>query len=224
LYNPAEPLKLPKQPSTLPKGVMTEEQIELMLSQADINTAIGFRNRTVMEVLYSTGIRSSELCKLQLKDIDLIQMRIHVQGAKNREERILPLGEIACNYLKEYQSQARSKLASRAAAFGHKPDPDKLFLSKSGQPMLTRTVTRIVQDYRKKAGLPANVTAHSFRHSCATHMLKRGADIRYIQELLGHRSISSTQIYTRVEPIDLKVMHQKFHPREQFEEKEYDFE
>lgn len=214
LYNPAAVLKTPKRHRELPRGVMNEQEVEKLLNQANTETLLGFRNRTLLEVLYSTAIRIGELCRLTLQDTDLVQSRLVIRKTKTREDRVVPLGEIACDYVREYVTHIRPQLSARASVYGHEPHPSALFLSKSGKALRSEPVRAMVRDYNKRAGVTRHVTPHSFRHSCATHMLKHGADIRYIQELLGHRCIKSTQVYTHVEPVDLKKIHHQCHPRE----------
>jgi len=199
--DPSSSLRLPKKPQTLP-DTMTLAEVEKLLEQPDTSTVLGFRNRTIMEVLYATGIRNHELCNLTIYDLNQDELRILGKGGK---ERIVPLGEIAANYLQEYVKSYRPKLRKNESF---------LFLSRTGKKINITDLTMMIRHYVQKAGILKRITPHTFRHTCATHMLQGGADIRYIQILLGHGSITSTQIYTHVDVSDLKEAHKKFHPRE----------
>ena len=207
LFDPAASIKLPKKEKKLPEVVLSEKQVELLLDQPDTGTPLGFRDRTMLEVLYASGIRNTELRKLSIYDIDTDQLRLIVRQGKNAKDRIVPLGEIAADYVKEYLLTVRPELNGE-------PGNTTLFLSKNGKILTKANLVWIIRKYAEKADLPPDVTPHSLRHSCATHMLKRGADIRYIQQMLGHASVATTQIYTQVEDKDLKAVHRRCHPRE----------
>jgi integrase/recombinase XerD len=207
ITNPSVALSLPKKRKSLPKGVLSEQQIEKLLEQPDTADPIGFRDRTILEVLYATGIRNSELRSLCVYDIDLKELQITVRKGKNAKDRVLPLGEIAADYLAEYFLTVRPKLNINETN-------QLLFISKNGRKITQANLVWIITKYVKKASLKGNITPHSLRHSCATHMLRHGADLRYVQEMLGHSSVATTQIYTRVEVGDLKAIHRRCHPRE----------
>ena len=209
LLDPSTDLVLPKKPKHLPKGVMSEQQVEKLLEQPDVSTSLGFRDRTLLEVLYATGLRNTELRNLALYDLDLPNLRLTVRQGKNAKDRVLPLGEIAADYLKEYLQTARLELNKN-------PEQQLLFVSKHGKQITQANLVWITRKYVKQAGL-VGFTPHSLRHSCATHMLRGGADLRYVQEMLGHASVETTQIYTQVEVKDLQAMHRKYHPRERFD-------
>lgn len=200
--DPTSALVLPKKPHTLP-DVMTIEEVIKVLEVPNTKKPIGFRNRTILEVLYATGMRISELVNLDVYDIESDE--IHIRQGKGLKDRIVPLGEIALDYVREYVKIIRPKLAKDTLA---------LFVSKSGRRMNMVDLLMMVRECGEKAGLAKRITPHTLRHTCATHMLQGGADIRYIQILLGHGSIKSTQVYTHVEISDLKEIHHKYHPRE----------
>ncbi len=206
LFDLSAALNLPKKRRGLPKGVMSEQQVEKLLEQPKINTTLGFRDRTILETLYSCGIRNSELRNLAVYDVDLKQLQLMVRKGKNAKDRVVPLGEIAADFIHEYLISARPKLT--------REETEKLFISKNGLQITKANLIWMFKKYVKKAGLQAQYTPHSLRHSCATHMLRAGADIRYIQELLGHASVATTQLYTKVEVADLRAMHRQCHPRE----------
>lgn len=207
LYDPTQEIELPKRKKNLPKDIMTKKEVFRLLSKPDPDTPLGLRDRAIMEVLYSTGIRSSELRTLTVYDIDYLNGDLRVVKGKNAKDRVIPIGEIAGNYVEEYIKHARPELTQDS---GEKT----LFLTKNGRPINHSNLIWIIKKYVKKAKLKKNITTHSFRHTCATHLLKNRAPIRHIQEILGHYSLETTQIYTRVEVSDLKKVHARCHPRE----------
>jgi integrase/recombinase XerD len=225
LVDPSADLILPKKPKELPKGVLSEQQVEILLEQPDVSTTLGFRDRTILEVLYAAGVRNTELripkCKCRDYDADLAQMRLTVRHGKNAKDRVVPLGEIACDYLREYLQTIRPELNKQQ-------NQQLLFLTKNGRQFTHSNLVTLVEKYVRRAGLQAcpeqgrrsHFTPHSLRHACATRMLRHGANLRYVQEMLGHESVATTQRYTKVEVSDLQRMHRKFHPRERLDESE----
>ena len=201
-------------PKTLPKGIMNKEQAMKLLQQSPITTPLGFRDRAIMEVLYSTGLRAGELCRLTLYDLDLQTRMIRVLKGKGKKDRVVPIGKVACGYLSEYIKTVRSILACPEPGRRDKQNNSLVFLSVTGHKLWTHDLGRIIKTYRDKAGLPENITTHSLRHSWATEMLKGGASIRHVQELLGHANITTTQIYTHVVGTDLKKAHARTAPSE----------
>jgi integrase/recombinase XerD len=171
-----------------------------------VKTTLGLRDRAILELFYATGIRNAELITLRVQDLSLESRQIVVTG-KGNKERAVPLGRIAHTWLLRYLAEARPKLARRYA-------PDQVFLTRRGRPFARANLCQMVRNRAKSAGLPACTGPHSLRHTCATHLLQAGADIRFIQELLGHVSLSTTQVYTHVDITDLKKVHAAFHPRE----------
>jgi integrase/recombinase XerD len=207
--DPTVDLELPKRPKTLPKNILTKKEMGKLLELPDLSTPFGIRDRAIMEVFYSTGIRVSELCDLTLNDIDLVRGELRVNQGKNAKDRVVPLGEVACDYLNFYLRNARKRLASSGQSL--------LFVTKNGKRFHFTDLSHLISRYGQKAGLKKRIACHSLRHTCATHLLQGKADIRYIQELLGHASLATTQIYTKVEIADLKKVHHRCHPREQKE-------
>jgi integrase/recombinase XerD len=195
---------LPRHRRHLPRNVPTQEQMRKLLAQADSHTPLGLRDRAILETLYATGLRSEELRGLEVDDWDRQSNTLLVHG-KGSKERVVPLGRWVRPYLRRYLEKARPTLAGYPQGL--------LFVSKSGRHIARSNLAQLVRRYVKKAGL-VGVTVHSLRHACATHLLENGADIRYIQELLGHADLSATQIYTRVDIRSLKAAHHRFHPRE----------
>jgi integrase/recombinase XerD len=206
--NPAADLLVPKVAKTLPRKVLSVEEAERVLSQPDLSTPTGLRDRAILELFYSTGMRRSELVRLKLQDVDLDGRRVMVRQGKNRKDRLLPLGQRAAEWLRLYLGSARPRLAGQSA------EPH-LFLTLLGQSIRPVKLGDIVRQYFDKAGLPGIGACHVWRHTCATLMLDNGADIRMIQELLGHECLSSTQVYTRVSIGKLEQVHAATHPAEQ---------
>jgi integrase/recombinase XerD len=210
LADPTAALALPKQKDPLPKSVMTKSEMERVLNAPDVDTPLGLRNRTIMEVMYSTGIRNKEVRSLLLTDVNTREGEVHVREGKGGVPRVVPLGEVACRYVETYVQDARPRLLS------WKEDPGYLFIGRRGRKMDATSINHhIVQRSASEAGLKKHITAHGFRHTCATHMLRGRASLRHIQRLLGHKSLESTQIYLRVEVNDLKREMKRCHPREQ---------
>lgn len=207
LYDPTSTLEYPKPEYHLPRGILTRSEIKKLFRTPDIHTAFGLRDRTIMEIFYSTAIRLAELASIRLTDLDLEEGLLRVRG-KFRKERFVPIGNIAKKFIEFYLEKSRPLLTQdKRITF--------LFLSKKGKMIPTITINCFMRRYVKKAGIRKKfINCHSLRHSCATHMLEAGADVRYIQELLGHASLVTTQIYTRVAIRGLKKAHHKYHPRE----------
>jgi integrase/recombinase XerD len=210
LYDPAASLELPKRKGILPRSVLSKKEMARLLAAPDATTPLGLRDRAMLEVLYSTGIRNAELRALQLYDLDLDRGLLRINDGKNAKDRVVPLGEVACAFLREYLAEARPKLLSVRGGAGEA----KVFLSKNGRPLLPLGVIVPIHKHAKAAGIERPVTPHTLRHTFATHLLAGRADIRHIQAMLGHTSVATTQIYTRVEVTDLKAVHHRCHPRE----------
>jgi len=208
--DPATIIELPRVDRGLPTRLMNERELELFLDAADTTTPRGLRDRTIMEVLYSTGIRNNELCHLRLDDVDIKGGLVTVTHPKGGlgYQRVIPIGKVACEHIKRYVEESRPRLLSG------QEDSSYLFLNNLGRELRRTTLTAYMAMYRLKGNIKNKIGTHSFRVTCATAMLKNGADVRYIQQQLGHRSLRSTQIYTRVCPKDLKKVHQATHPRE----------
>jgi site-specific recombinase XerD len=196
--NPATSLIYPKLEKPLPK-FLTEEEVKKILEIPCGDDFISLRDKAILEFLYSTGARVSELVSLKRSDLDLIGGIIKVKG-KGRKERLLPLGEPAIESIKRYLDK-------------RKDNNPFLFVNQRGKPLTDRGVRLIVERYIKKVFLSLKVSPHTFRHSFATHLLNRGADLRSVQELLGHSSISTTQVYTHLTIDILKKIYDKAHPR-----------
>lgn len=203
--NPVAPIRTPKQEKRLPK-FLEMEQVKSLLEAPNDSTLLGARDRAMLEALYSTGIRVSELVGLNIEDIDFLGEAVVVRG-KGRKERVAPIGPTALTAIRRYL-ELRQRDA-RAASF----DPNALFVNKHGQRLSTRSVRRKLDKYLTQVGLDPDISPHTLRHTFATHMLNAGADLRSVQELLGHQSISTTQVYTHLTTSRLKEVYEQAHPR-----------
>jgi integrase/recombinase XerC len=203
--NPALGLRTPKQRSQLP-GVLDQKQIEQLLSAPDAQSRLGSRDRAILETFYSTGLRVSELVGINFNDLDLNGGTVIVRG-KGKRERIAVLGSIAAAAIRDWLEQ-RGKVDR-----GSRVDRAAVFLNHHGGRISTRSVGRILAKHLKGSGITSEASPHTMRHSFATHMLDRGADIRSVQELLGHRSLATTQIYTHVSSQRMREVYEKAHPR-----------
>lgn len=206
--NPMQLIRTPKQPKRLPKAI-TVDQIERLLAAPDDHTLLGSRDRAILETLYSTGIRVSELVGINRGDLDETGEAIIIRG-KGRKERIVPLGSHALAALRHYITILDAE-AIRTG--GSVEDKSPLFVNKHGGRLSTRSVRRKVSKYLREAGLDPTISPHTLRHSFATHLLDNGADLRSVQELLGHQSLSTTQIYTHLTTKRLREAYDNAHPR-----------
>jgi integrase/recombinase XerD len=193
-------------------GVLHWKEVERLLGLTPPPGPLGLRNKALLEALYATGARASEMATLRLKDVDLDCGYLRCRG-KGNKERMVPLGSQARNCLKRYLTEARPRLAGSHTHPQRPVDWDgPLFLSRLGQPLRREDVWRIVKAHARRVGIKA-ISPHTLRHSFATHLLQRGADLRSVQEMLGHASIATTQVYTHIDRQHLKTIHKQFHPR-----------
>jgi integrase/recombinase XerC len=207
--NPMLMIRTPRQAKRLPKAIDVE-QVEKLLSAPDATTLLGARDRAILETLYSTGIRVSELVGINRGDIDESSEALIVRG-KGRRERIVPLGSHALVALRHYTAMLD---AVAGTSTGIKAEPDSpLFINKHGTRLSTRSVRRKVSKYLTTAGLDPDISPHTLRHSFATHLLDNGADLRSVQELLGHQSLSTTQVYTHLSTQRMRNAYNEAHPR-----------
>lgn len=204
--DPTQTIDPPKKPRNLP-GVLSVAEIEAMLQKPDVSSPLGLRDKAVLETLYATGIRVSELIGLRQSQLLFDEELIRVFG-KGSKERLVPIGRSAVTWIRRYQDGPRVKLASKGRS------RDSLFLNVRGGSLSRMAIWNIINRYAKEAGIRKSVHPHTFRHSFATHLLEGGADLRAVQEMLGHADISTTQIYTHVDREYLKEVHRTFHPRE----------
>jgi integrase/recombinase XerC/integrase/recombinase XerD len=209
--NPADLVSTPRRGSHLPR-VLSEREAERLLERIPAGGPLELRDRALFELAYACGLRAEELVSLRSADVDHDGEQLRVEG-KGRKTRFVPVGEPAMAAVRLYLERARPALAASSLASTAAPRPQTLFLSKTGRPLGTSDVRRRLRTWAARAGLPAGYSPHALRHSFATHLLDGGADLRSIQELLGHASVSSTQIYTRVESARLRSAYARSHPR-----------
>ncbi len=208
--NPADDLTTPKLPKNLPE-VLTLAEVENILSKPDTTEPLGMRDRAILETLYATGMRVSELLILKQSDINSEFGIVRVFG-KGSKERLIPIGRSALEWIKKYKENVRINLMDKQKRLHHK-STDVLFLNARGGQMTRMAIWNIVDKYARKARIEKPVHPHTFRHSFATHLLEGGADLRAVQEMLGHSDISTTEIYTHIDKEYLKEIHKTFHPR-----------
>jgi integrase/recombinase XerD len=200
-------ITLPKQPKRLPKVILEHAEITKIMAAPDMRTPAGYRNRIILEILYDTGIRAAEMAAVKTGDLDIVHGYLTIRSGKGAKDRVVPISSRVCGLIKTYLLMVRPAM-SRGKETGY------LVLNRWGTKMTPTAVWAVVKKAAKEAKIRKNVTTHTFRHTCATHMLKNGAPIRHIQEMLGHASLESTQIYTRVTINDLKEIHARYHPGE----------
>ncbi len=205
LHNPASELELPRPEKHLPQEVLTLSEVEKLLAIPDVNDPLGVRDRAILELFYSTGLRRTELCHLDLADLNTERRTLHVRLGKGKKDRMVPVGLRAIAWLERYLKEVRPRLCldTRTQA---------LFLTGYGEAFNPDVLSRRVSGWLKQAGLKRKGCCHVLRHSCATHMLENGADIRFIQQLLGHEKLDTTAIYTEVSIKQLQEVHARCHP------------
>ncbi len=206
LINPSEGIVETSRKNRKIGTVLTTDEIKKLLAQPNLSLRIHVRDRAVMEVMYSSGMRLDELLKLTIYDVGLKEQTIYIRKGKGKKQRVVPIGKTAKKYLKEYLEKIRPYYAKK------NPKERKIFLTNEGKPMSDGTVQGFMRKYGILAGIKKSVSPHTLKRTCATHMLQNGADIRYIQKLLGHKHLSTTQLYTKVMPVDIKKTHERTHP------------
>ncbi len=204
VINPASELELPKKERHLPHHVLTASKMKQVLSQPDLTKPVGLRDRAILETFYVTGIRRQELANLKVYDLYMEQETLIVRQGKGMKDRVVPIGKSALQWISLYLQTGRPFLIGDI-------DEGLLFVSKSGRPLSIEYLSTLARKYLKAAGIKAGA-CHLFRHTAATLMLENGADIRYIQQMLGHAKLETTQIYTEVSIKALKDVHRRTHP------------
>lgn len=202
--DPTEQIDSPKLPRALPKS-LNEEEVEALLKAPDINDPIGMRDRAMLEVLYASGLRVSELVGLKVTEVSLSEGVIRVTG-KGSKTRLVPMGEVAVEWVARYLKQSRPEIMQKRLS-------DSLFVTQRGTAMTRQAFWYLIKRYALLAGIIKHLSPHVLRHAFATHLLNHGADLRVVQMLLGHADISTTQIYTHVARERLKQLHSIHHPR-----------
>jgi integrase/recombinase XerD len=208
-HDPARELVLPRGEQRLPRQPLAVAEVEAVLAQADLATPHGLRNRALLEVIYSTALRRAEALRLEHADLDRERRTVLVRRGKGQKDRVVPLGQRALAWLDKYLAEARPLLARHV-------DSPLLFVSKNGHPLHPNQLSKLVRDYLRGAGVTKAGAAHLFRHTTATLMLDAGADVRFIQALLGHVKLSTTAIYTHVSIAQLRAVHERTHPARLF--------
>lgn len=207
-HNPAQELRLPRRPQRLPRTVLSADEVERVLAQCDLTDPLGLRDRALLETLYSTGIRRLEAIHLHLSDLDVARGVVLIREGKGQRDRVVPIGARALQWIERYCDDARPLLMVS-------PDPGTLFLTRRGKALRPNRLTERVHAYIHAAGLGKEGSCHVFRHTVATLLLEHGADVRHVQEILGHAQLSTTARYTHVAITTLKRVHQRTHPAEQ---------
>jgi integrase/recombinase XerD len=209
LLNPCHRLRLPHLENRLPRYILTLEEARAILDAPNTQTQRGIRDKAILEVFYSTGIRREEMTRLTLHDVDPKNGFLRVNKGKGARDRVVPMGDKASDYVAEYLKEVRLPWSKQIR------DERALWLSSSAphQPIGHQMVALLVREYAQAAGIQKRITPHVWRHTCATHLIASGANIVYAQRLLGHRSLRTTQIYTRATIPEVKATHTKAHPR-----------
>jgi len=205
LYNPASEIELPRLEKRLPKHILSHSEAETILNLPDVTEPFGLRDRAILEVLYSTGLRRMEIAGLKLHDLDSDRGTLMVRQGKGRKDRMIPVGERAILWIEKYAERVRPHLVTE-------PDDGTLFLTNLNEPFTPNRLTQLVRDYVNLSEVGKKGSCHLFRHTCATLMHENGADIRFVQQLLGHADLSTTQIYTHLGVSRLKEVYARAHP------------
>lgn len=205
LYNPAADLELPRQETRLPKAILSAREAEAVLAVPEVGTTLGLRDRAILETLYSTGMRRLELVGLHVHDLDYERGTVMIRQGKGKKDRMIPIGERALRWIQKYRDTARLELVAGR-------DDGALVLTNVGEVFTAGRLTDLVRDCVNKAALGKKGSCHMFRHTMATLMLENGADIRFIQAMLGHVKLDTTQIYAQVSIRKLKAIHTATHP------------
>ena len=208
-HNPLQGIANPRLVRYIP-SFLTVDEVFCLLDAPDRHKGLGLRDRAIMELLYSTGIRVSELAGLNMDDLDFADGMVRVVG-KGNKERVVPVGQAALDAVQSYLPQREQLIVARAER-GHEPEREALFLNSRGTRLTVRSVERMIRNYGQRAGIQVTVTPHALRHSFATHLLEMGADLRVVQELLGHVSLSTTQKYTHINMDHLDQVYDTAHP------------
>ena len=212
-HDPGRHVEYAKVPEQLPRDILSIPEIKKMLRAPDVRTVMGYRDRVIMEVFYTTGMRKQELLNLTTDAVNLESGVLMIREGKGRKDRVVPLGRIAARYLETYINGIRPTLL-QIRTLGTKHQEKRLFISMRGLPLSKNALAERIEHYRCAAGIAHPVSPHTFRHSCATHMIRNRANIRHVQEMLGHMNLNTTEKYLHLTITDLKEAHHKFHPRE----------
>lgn len=207
LVDVSQGVELPRRHASIPRVILSEGETLCLLEGPDLNRLSGVRDRALLEMLYATGLRNREMCQLDVTDLDPAESLVLVRNGKGGRDRKVPMGQEAWIWVEEYLAQCRPRWLSN-------PAEPALFLGRFGKRLAKQDLTQLVIRWAKRVGLQKRITPHCLRHTCATHMLRGGASLRHVQVMLGHQSLNTTQIYTRVELSDLRKVLKRCHPRE----------
>jgi integrase/recombinase XerD len=209
LLDPCVGVPLPKLPNRLPRAVLSPAEVRAILDAPNLQTPKGIRNKAILEIFYSTGIRCEEMAKLTIRDVDFIDGLLQVNNGKFAKDRVVPMGAKACDYVREYLQKVHAEWGKANR------DEQALWLSaiKPHLQLKTQMIAVIVQNYARAVGLRKSASPHVWRHTCATHLVSNGSNIAYVQRLLGHRSLDTTQRYARVAIPEVRMTFQRKHPR-----------
>jgi integrase/recombinase XerD len=210
LSNPASELELPRIEKRLPRQVLTASEVEQLLDSAELSDPLGLRDRAILETFYSTGMRRMELAALALYDVEMELGTVQIRQGKGKRDRIIPIGERALAWIDRYLIEVRPQLV-------WDPSERALFLTNEGRPFGLQRLTNLVRDYLLAAGIEKSGACHLLRHTMATLMLEGGADVRFVQQMLGHAKLETTEIYTHVSIRQLKAVHSATHPAARLE-------
>ena len=206
--NPASEIELPRLGERLPDAVLSVDEVDKIMAQPNLSEPIGLRDRAILEVFYACGIRRTELSQLTIYSVDAERQTLLIRQGKGKKDRFIPIGKRAITWIQKYQAESRPRLIIDSSV-------QTLFLSNLGQSLEPQTLSSYISEYIAKAGIEKSGSCHMFRHSMATHMLDNGADIRFIQVMLGHAKLETTEIYTRVSIKKLQQVYHQTHPAEQ---------
>lgn len=211
--DPAAELQYAREPKILPRNILTPSEAQHVIEAINPQKAVGHRDRTILEVLYSTGIRKAELLALTVSNVNFEDELLRINDGKGGKDRVVPLTSVACRFLETYIKAIRPQLLRNRQY----PFTERLFISKWARPLGRSTLDVIITKSAKQAGIKKKVTCHVWRHTCATHLLQNHANLRHLQEILGHRSLATTERYLHVTITELKEAHRSFHPREKLD-------
>jgi integrase/recombinase XerD len=206
--NPMEFIREPRKDKNLPRDILTVKEMRQLLDQPNLGELTGIRDRTVLELFYSTGLRLEELCRLTIHDADLQGGMLRINQGKGKKDRVVPMGRHAVRFLREYITKVRPRHARRNR------QSRSLLVNQLGEPLSKQVVGVMIRGYARAAGIGKKVTAHTFRHTFATQLVKNGAEIVAVQKMLGHADLKTTQGYVRALGLDVKKVHTSCHPRE----------
>lgn len=215
LKNPACSIRLPKEERRITRNILTEKEVLRLLDTLNGQDPLSIRNRAILELLYGCGLRTTELCRIKIRDLDLKEQTVTIVKGKGGKTRIVPIGQYATYYIQRYLEKARKCMLK-----GKRNDPGDLFLTRRGNAFNNTTInSSVMRSIEKKLGVKKHISCYSMRHSVASHLLAHNVDITYIAKLLGHSSLRTTQKYIHVEIGDLRKIHSLYHPRERVNQK-----